>query len=117
MKNTKKILAAAAFGLAGLMAIPASAQYYPSGNNGGWHQDRDHDGDRDRDDRDRDREGDRDGRRRDGNWGWQNDNGNYGRNGNYSRDSENRAYQAGYNDGIFDRQHGPQQRQRAWQHD
>jgi hypothetical protein len=84
MNNTRKFLAAAAFGLAGLMAIPASAQYYPSGNNGGW-QDR---------------------------------NGNYGRgNGNYSCDSENRAYQQGYKDGLWDRQHGPQQRQRAWQHD
>jgi hypothetical protein len=87
MDYTKKVLAAAAFGLAGLMAIPASAQYYPQGNNGGWH-----DGDR--------------------------NNGQYRRVDDryYSHDSERDAYQQGYRDGIYDRQNGPHQRQRAWKH-
>ena len=53
MGGTKKLMIAAAFGLAGLIAIPAAAQtngQYDSGrNNRGWHKERhrDHDGDRD----------------------------------------------------------------------
>jgi 23S rRNA pseudouridine2605 synthase len=100
MFETKKVLMAAALGLAGLMAIPASAQYNP--NNQGWHRDhdRDHDGDHDRD-HDRNR-----------NNGYYN-NGNYN-NGNYAN---NAAYQQGYKDGIWDTQHGPQQRSRSWKND
>ncbi len=55
-------------------------------------QDRDHD----RDDRDR--------------------NGTYN-NGQYSRDSQNQAYQQGMKDAQWDRQHGPQTRNRAWRND
>ena len=34
--GTKRVLMTAVLGLAGLMAIPASAQYYPSNNRGNW---------------------------------------------------------------------------------
>lgn len=75
----------AVLGLAGLMAIPASAQYYPSNNRGNWGwQDRDHDHD-----------------------------GRYN-NGNYQNSA---AYQQGYKDGVWDTQHGPQQRSRNWKND
>lgn len=103
MKYTKKLLIGATLGLAGLMAIPASAQYSPWGNNnGGWQNDRDHDRDR---------------HRSNGNWGWQNDNRGYGNGRTYSHDSENQAYQQGYRDGLSDRQNGPQRRTLGWKHD
>ncbi|HWR16663.1 MAG TPA: hypothetical protein VN577_17690 [Terriglobales bacterium] len=79
MKATNKLVMAAAFGLAGLVAVPAaSAQWYPQNDRGVY----------------------------------QNDN-----SGNYSRDSERQAYQQGYNDGISDRQNGPQRRSLNWKHD
>jgi len=81
MFGTKKVLMAAVFGLAGLMAIPAAAQY-----NGGWY-----------------------GNNR-GGWGWQ------GNNGYYSG-SQKSAYDQGYKDGVWDTQHGPQQRSRNWRND
>ncbi len=86
MFHTRKVLMAAVLGLAGLVAIPASAQsggWYNRGN-WGWQ-----DGDHDRDDHDRG-------------------------NSNYNRDSQNKAYQQGYKDGVWDTQHGPQQRSRNW---
>ena len=105
MFGTRRFLMAAAFGLAGLMAIPAAAQY-----NGGWYgnnrdrgnwgwQDRDHDRDHDRD---------RDHNRNNGYY-----NNGYG---NYTGSAQN-AYNQGYKDGIWDTQHGPQNRSRNWKND
>jgi hypothetical protein len=111
MNYTKKFLMGATLGLAGLMAIPASAQYSPWGNNNGGWQDRHDDHDRDRD------------RNRNGNWGWQDrdddryNRGGYGNGRTYSHDSENQAYQQGYRDGLSDRQNGPQRRTIGWKHD
>jgi hypothetical protein len=107
MIKTRNLLLTAALGVAGLIAIPASAQYNPrsggwdGSNRGNWgwqDNDRDHDRDHDHDHH--------------GNNGY----GNHGY-GNYSRDSQNKAYQQGYKDGIWDRQHGPQRRSRNWSHD
>ncbi len=99
----KREFLTAALALAGLMAIPAYAQYggwygnrdggWYGGNRGNWGwQDRDHDRDHDRDDR-------------------------YNNNGYGYSGSQNRAYQQGYKDGIWDTQHGPQNRSRNWKND
>jgi ribosome modulation factor len=79
MKATKRLMMLATLGVAGLIAIPASAQWNPWG----------HDHDRDRD--------------------------GYGQ-GTYSG-SQNSAYEQGYKDGIWDREHGPQERSRNWRND
>jgi hypothetical protein len=99
MKFTKRLMMVGTLGIAGLMAIPASAQWNPWGNNSGWHRDRDHD-------RDRDWDRDRDHDRNRASYG-------YGQNGSYSR-SQSSAYQQGVRDGQWDRQHGPQRRSRNW---
>ena len=90
MFGTRRLLMAAAFGLAGLMAIPAAAQY-----NGGWY-----------------------GNNNNRNWGWQDHDRDHGyyNNGNYSGSAQN-AYNQGYKDGQWDTQHGPQNRSRNWKND
>lgn len=85
MKNLRNWLMVGTLALVAALAIPASAQR-------GWDwQDRDHDQDDRNSGRDRDR--DRDNR------------GNYG---------NSKAYQQGYREGMNDRQHNRQARNRRW---
>jgi hypothetical protein len=54
-----------------------------------------------------------------GSWNGNNRNGGWQDrdHGNYNNGSQNKAYQQGYKDGVWDTQHGPQQRSRNWSND
>ena len=99
MGGTKKLMIAAAFGLAGLIAIPAAAQtngQYDSGrNNRGWHQERDRDHDGDRDHRGGYHENGRNGNYDKGRWGRGGDGSGGHHNGGYHNGSNhNGSYTA-----------------------